>query len=191
MAARGLLKSKFKWKNILNELFLLPMVIPTIIVAIAIYRFESILSITGTTFGLVCAHTVLAIPFVVTTVLAGLAGLDPNLEYAAQTLGASKTQTLYYVTLPIIKPAIFSATMFAFATSFDELVVTLFIAGVDGTTLPKQIWDGVRTQLDPTITSIASILIVSIATVMLAPNLKGVFRRRRPAVNDGLDDKIV
>ncbi len=179
MAARGLMRSGLRWKGILNEMFLLPMVIPTIIVAISIYRFESMLSITGTTFGLVCAHTVLAMPFVITTVLAGLSGLDPNLEYAAQTLGANRKQTLLYVTLPIIKPAVFSATMFAFATSFDELVVTLFISGVSGTTLPKQIWDGVRTQLDPTITSIASILIVSVVTIMLAPNLKGAFRMRR------------
>lgn len=179
MAAKGLLKADFRGKHLLNELFLLPMIIPTIIVAIALYRFESMLSITGTTFGLVCAHTVLAMPFVITTVLSRLASLDPNLEFAAQSLGADKMQTFFKVTLPIIKPAIFSATMFAFATSFDELVVTIFIAGVDGTTLPKQIWDGVRTQLDPTITSISSILIISVITIMVAPNIKGVFRKMK------------
>jgi putative spermidine/putrescine transport system permease protein len=188
MAAKGLLKATFKGKHLLNELFLLPMIIPTIIVAIALYRFESILSITGTTFGLVCAHTVLAMPFVITTVLSRLASLDPNLEFAAQSLGANRVQTFYMVTLPIIKPAILSATMFAFATSFDELVVTIFIAGVNGTTLPKQIWDGVRTQLDPTITSISSILIISVITIMLAPNIKGLFRKPLEVPEESIPD---
>jgi putative spermidine/putrescine transport system permease protein len=188
MAAKGLIKAKFRGKHLLNELFLLPMIVPTIIVAIAIYRFESMMSITGTTFGLVCAHTVLAMPFVITTVLSRLASLDPNLEFAAQSLGANKMQTFFKVTLPVIRPAVFSATMFAFATSFDELVVTIFIAGVNGTTLPKQIWDGVRSQIDPTVTSIASILIISIVTIMLAPNVKEAFRKARSVHDDGLPD---
>jgi putative spermidine/putrescine transport system permease protein len=189
MAAKGILKSNFRGKAFLNEVFMMPMIVPTIIVAIAIYRFESTFSLTGTTVGLVCAHTVLAIPFVITTVMSRLSSLDPNLENAAMTLGANRLQTFFRITVPIIKPAIFSATMFSFATSFDEIVVTLFICGVDTTTLPKQIWDGVRTQLDPTITAISSILIMCVVAIMLSPNVKAFFKKDKSVQQEALPEE--
>ena len=189
MAAKGLLKASRRGKMVLNEFFMLPMLVPTIIVAIAIYRFESIFSLTGTTAGLVFAHTVLALPFVITTVVSRLSALDPNIEYASMSLGANRMQTFFRVTLPMIKPALFSATMFAFATSFDELVVTLFICGVNVTTLPKQIWDGVRTQLDPTITSISSILIMCVITIMLSPSIKSFFKKSKLVEEEAVPDE--
>lgn len=141
IAAYGLSKSKFKLKGAITELFMMPMLVPAIIIGIAIFRFESDLKINGTITGLVIAHTVLAIPFVIRTVLASLVGINPNYELASQNLGANKVQTFIKVTLPIIRPAMFSGAMFAFATSFDEIVVSQFICGVKVKTLPKLIWD--------------------------------------------------
>lgn len=177
MAAQGLHKSTFKGKSIVTELFMMPMLVPAIIVGIAILRFEADLKISGTITGLVAAHTLLAIPFVIRTVLASLAGLNPNFELAAQSLGATKFQAFMKVTFPIIKPAIFSGAMFAFATSFDEIVVSQFLCGIRVKTLPKVMWDGLNQQLDPTITSIAAIMITFITILMVLLNAKDIFSR--------------
>ncbi len=189
MAAYGLYKSNFKGKSVITEFFMMPMLVPGIIFGLAIYRFESQtkffgLPLAGTMTGLVIAHTVLAIPFVIKTVLASLAGLNPNLELAAQSLGANKFKALVKVVFPCIKPAIFSGAMFAFATSFDEIVVTQFIAGVRVTTLPKKMWEGVKQQLDPTITAIAAILILGITILMVAMNAKDIFYKKPKAIKE-------
>ncbi len=189
MAAEGLAKCEFRGKNILQELFMLPMIVPTIITAIALYRFESGLSISGTTLGLVTAHTLLALPFVISTVLSRLVSLDPNLEQAAMSLGANRLRAFIVVTMPIIRPALVSAALFAFATSFDELVVTLFIAGVSSRTLPLQIWNDIRSQLDPTVTAIASILIVTVAIIMFASNFGTLFEKKRKTGETGVNGK--
>lgn len=181
LAAEGIVKSDFPGKNMIREMFMLPMIVPTIIVAIAVYKFQSNIGMTGTTIGLVTAHTILAIPFVITPVLSSLSNLDPNLENAAMSLGANRRQTFFKITLPTIKTSVFSGAMFAFATSFDELVVTLFISGISVTTLPKRIWDGVRTQLDPTIASISSILIISVI-IILAVSLMVEGRQKTKSV---------
>jgi len=182
MAAEGLVRCKFPGKNILQQLFMLPMIVPAIIVAIALYRFESALAFSGTMFGLVMAHSLLGLPFVITTLLARLVSLDPNLEYAAMNLGANRLTTFFRVTFPIIRPAIVSSALFAFAISFDELVVTLFIAGISSQTLPLRIWEDIRTQLDPTITSISSILIVTVMLIMLIANRHSL--RKQPAFKE-------
>ena len=178
MAAEGLARCKIPGKKILEEIFMLPMIVPAIIIAIALYRFESTLSFSGTIFGLVMAHSLLALPFVITTVLSRLVSIDPNLENAALNLGANRLTAFFRVTFPIIRPAIISASLFAFAISFDELVVTLFIAGISSQTLPLRIWEDIRTQLDPTITAIASILIVGVMIAMVLSNLDS-FRKHR------------
>ena len=119
----------------------------------------------------------MAVPFVIRTALASLSGLNPNYELASRSLGANSFLTFLRVTVPMIKPALFSGAMFAFATSFDEIIVTQFLCGVQITTLPKRIWDGLNQQLDPTITAIAAIVIVFITAVMLLSNAKTLFGR--------------
>jgi putative spermidine/putrescine transport system permease protein len=178
LIAEGLQKSKFKGKSFVTELFMLPMLIPGIIVGISLFKFESQLKLNGTLTGLIVAHTVLAVPFVVRTVLASLSGLNPNYELAAQNLGANRLQTFMKITFPIIKPAIFSGAMFAFATSFDEIVVSQFICGTKVKTLPKVIWDGLNQQLDPTITSIATIMITVITIIMIVLNAHDIFYKK-------------
>ncbi len=188
MAAYGLSKAKFRLAGLLTELFMTPMLVPAIICGLAIYRFESQAHLSGTIFGLVIAHTVLAIPFVIKTVLASLAGIDPNLELAAQSLGAGKVRSFMSVVIPIIRPAVFSGAMFAFATSFDEIVVTQFIAGVRVKTLPKMMWDGLKQQLDPTITSIAAIMIAGVTLLMVIMNGKDIFGREVHAAAEETED---
>jgi putative spermidine/putrescine transport system permease protein len=189
-AALGLHKSNFKGKGIVTELFMMPMLVPAIIVGMAIYRFESKTGISGSLLGLVVAHTLLAIPFVIRTVLSSLGGINPNLELAARSLGANPAMAFLKVTLPGIRSAIFSGGMFAFATSFDEIVVTQFIAGIRVTTVPKQIWDGLKQQLDPTITAISSIVIVGISLGMVALNHRSIFPKKINIVReDGLEEE--
>lgn len=178
LIAEGLNKSNFKGKSIITELFMMPMLVPGIIVGISLFKFESELKISGTITGLIIAHTVLAVPFVVRTILASLAGLNPNYELAAQNLGANKMETFLKITFPIIKPAVFSGAMFAFATSFDEIVVSQFICGIRVKTLPKVIWDGLNQQLDPTITSIATIMITAITILMILMYSRDIFGRK-------------
>jgi len=189
MAAQGIHKSDFKGKGLLTDFFMMPMLVPAIIVGVAILRFESDLKINGTITGLVTAHSLLAIPFVIRTVLASLAGLNPNYELAAQNLGATKFQAFMKVTFPIIKPAIFSGAMFAFATSFDEIVVSQFICGIKVKTLPKVMWDGLNQQLDPTITSIAAIMITFITILMIIINAGDIFARPAHVKEEALPDE--
>jgi putative spermidine/putrescine transport system permease protein len=188
LVAEGIYKSNFKGKGILTEIFMMPMLIPAIIIGISVFRFESELKLNGTIPGLVVAHTVLAIPFVIRTVLASLMGMNPNYELAAQNLGANKVQTFLRITLPIIKPAMFSGAMFAFATSFDEVVVSMFLCGVRVKTLPKVMWDGLNQQLDPMITSIASIMVTIISVIMIAANSREIFRRNKSVGEEKLPE---
>jgi len=188
LAAEGIHKSNFKGKGLVTELFMMPMLVPAIIVGLALYRFEAQNNISGTFIGLVIAHTLLAIPFVIRTVLASLSGLNPNFELAAQNLGANKFLAFMKVTFPIIKPAMFSGAMFAFATSFDEIVVTQFISGIKVATLPKRMWDGLKQQLDPTITAIAAIMIVGITIIMVIANGKDIFAKTYHVQEEVLED---
>ncbi|MCX7711408.1 MAG: ABC transporter permease [Clostridia bacterium] len=181
MTSIGLVKGNFPGKQLLQNIFLMPLVVPTIIIAIAVYSFQSKTGLVGTTFGLVTAHTIMATPFVIVTVLASLKGMDPNLEYAAMSLGANPFLTFMKVTLNVIKPAIASSALFAFVTSFDEIVVTLFISGVSVTTLPKKMWDGVRTQVDPTIAAVSSIMIILIVVILISSQIYGEVRDNKMA----------
>ncbi len=179
LAAEGLSKSEFRGKSAVIEAFMMPMLVPGIIVGIAVYRFEAGLSLSGSFTGLLIAHVLMAVPFVIRTVLASLEGYNPDFELASRSLGADSLTTFLRVTVPIIRPALFSGAMFAFATSFDEIVVSQFISGVDVTTLPKRIWDGLNQQLDPTITAISAIVIVLITLAMIFSNAKTLFGRER------------
>ena len=188
LAAEGLSKSEFKGKSAVIEAFMMPMLVPGIIVGIAIYRFEAGLSLSGSFSGLLIAHVLMAVPFVIRTVLANLEGYNPNYELASRSLGANSLVTFLRVTVPMIRTALFSGAMFAFATSFDEIVVSQFICGVEVTTLPKRIWDGLNQQLDPTITAIAAIVIVLISLIMIFSNSKTLFGREPKQVREELPD---
>jgi putative spermidine/putrescine transport system permease protein len=173
LAALGLARSTSRFKPVLMGLFAAPLVVPVIITAVALFYFYARLGLAGSYLALILAHTSLALPFVIVTVAATLQGFDQNLVRAASSLGASPLRTFFVVTLPLILPGICSGAVFAFITSFDDIVVALFVGSPDRRTLPRQIFSGVRESISPTITAAAVILIlVSIATMVVVEALR-------------------
>jgi putative spermidine/putrescine transport system permease protein len=170
-AAALALRRSFRGKALVSLIVVAPMVVPVIIVAIGIYGLYARLQMVGTLAGLVLAHTVLALPFVVVVVTATLRGFDETLELAAHNLGANRWQTFRLVTLPLIRPGVVSGALLAFITSFDEVVVAIFVSGARNPTLPKQMWDGIRTEIDPTVAAVSTLLIAVTTTVLAAITL--------------------
>ncbi len=166
LAALGLVRGDFRFKPIVIGLIISPMIVPVIITAIGVYFVYAPLGLTSSRLGLVLAHTVLATPFVVVVVHATLQGFDPALWRAALSLGAPPPAVFIKVVLPLIAPGVIAGAIFAFTTSFDEIVTTIFIAGPEQRTLPLQMFEGVREQISPTITAAATLLI-AVSVVML------------------------
>ncbi len=161
LAALGLSSRQMPRRELITSILIAPMIIPLIISATGIFFFYSQIGITSSLLGIIIAHTALGIPFVVITVTATLAGFDSSLTRAAATLGATPWTTFRTVTLPIISPGVASGGLFAFGTSFDEVVVVLFIApNPDQYTIPRQMWSGIREQISPAILAMATLLIV-------------------------------
>jgi putative spermidine/putrescine transport system permease protein len=159
---------------------LLPIVIPSIIFAIGLYRFYAELRLLGTYTGVIIAHAVTGIPYVVVTVAASLANVDSRLELAARGLGANPWQVIRRVTLPSIVPGMLSGALFAFVHSWDELVVVLFIASREVTTLPRMIWNSINESLDPRIAAIAVVLILVSVLLLLTEQSWSARRKRSP-----------
>lgn len=168
-AALGLVRGRLKFKPIIAGLVVAPMIVPYVIVGLAVYAMALEVGLTQTTLGFVTVHTALAVPYVVVNVAAALANYDRRLEQAAMSLGASPVTTFRTVTLPIIAPAMAAGALFAFITSWDEVVVSLFLSGPELTTLPVKMWSGVRVQIDPTVAAVSSLLLLfTIAVFVLA-----------------------
>ncbi len=166
--AFSLARGKFLGRGLLDRIAMAPIIVPTIILSVAVYGLFAKLKLIGEWYGLVVAHTVLALPFVVLVMVAGLRDFDRALEQAAEGLGASRWRTLRRVTLPILRPSLVSAGLLAFITSFDEVVVALFLSGAR-MTLPKKMFDNILMEIDPTIAavSVMQILLVSVVLVLI------------------------
>ena len=171
LASLALVRGNFKGKKLIYAMLLSPLVIPVIIVGVSLYYFFSWLHLIGTMWGLVMAHTCLALPFVVVNVTATLQGFDITLERAALSLGASRLATFMKVTFPLIRPGVITGALFAFITSFDEVVIAIFITGSRAVTLPRQMWDGIRISINPTISAVASLLIVFSIFLLLSTEM--------------------
>ena len=167
VAALGLTRADFRGKGLVMAVLLSPMIVPVVIVAVGFYFFFAPLGLTASYTGLILAHTALGTPFVVITVAATLKGFDDNLARAAASLGAAPVTTFFKVILPLIAPGVASGALFAFATSFDEVVVVLLVAGPEQRTLPREMFSGLRENISPTITAVATIMIL-LSVVMLA-----------------------
>jgi putative spermidine/putrescine transport system permease protein len=165
-ASLGLTSSRIRGKQIITGILISPMIVPLIITAVGVYFAFSPLGMTDSLLGLILAHAALGAPFVVVTVTATLAGFNETLSRAGRSLGASPLRVFLQVKLPIIAPGVVSGALFAFATSFDEIVVAIFLTGPDQRTIPRQMWAGIREQLSPTILAVASLLVV-ISTLLL------------------------
>lgn len=154
-------------RTIASGLILSPLIMPVIVVAIGVYYAFARYGLVGTPLGLILAHTCLAVPFVVTSVGSSLAGYDRRLTMAALSLGASPVAAFRQVTLPLIRPGIVVGALFAFLTSFDELVVSLFLSGTGAVTLPRRMWEDLRYALDPTIAAVSTLTILVTVLPML------------------------
>ena len=166
IAAMGIARLPRALRLLVAGLVLSPLIVPGIVVAIGIYYAFSRYGMVGSPVGLIFAHTCLAVPFVVTSVSASLAGIDPRLEQAALSLGATPRAAFFQVTLPLIRPGVLVGALFAFITSFDELIVALFISGSGAVTLPRRMWDDLRFQIDPTIAAVSTLTIVLTVALM-------------------------
>ena len=159
LAAMGLVRGEFRGKNLMMAIIISPMVAPVVIVAVGMFFFFAKVSLLNSYPGLVIAHAILGVPFVVITVTAVLKNYDVRLSRAAASLGAPPLLIFRKITLPLIAPGVFSGALFAFAASFDEVVVTLFLASPRQRTLPIQMFAGIRENLDPTIAAAATLMI--------------------------------
>jgi putative spermidine/putrescine transport system permease protein len=159
LGALGVVRGRFPGQQAVQALFLAPLIVPTVVVAIGIYSVFSRWRLTGTVAGLVMAHSALGIPFVVATVSASLRTVDPTLERAAATLGANRLKVFWRITLPLILPGLLAGALFAFVTSLDEVVVAIFLTTPTLVTLPVQIWSTLQDFLDPTIAAISGMLL--------------------------------
>ncbi|MET2832887.1 ABC transporter permease [Mesorhizobium shangrilense] len=175
LAALGLSRPNFPWRTAVMSVLISPIIVPIVITAVGTYFFYADIGLLNTYTGLILAHTTLATPVVVITVTATLAGYDHSLTRAAASLGASPITAFFKVTLPLILPGMISGSLFAFLTSFDEVVVALFLAGPEQTTLPKVMFSGIREQISPSITAAATVLILFAVTVLTTAEL---LRRR-------------
>jgi putative spermidine/putrescine transport system permease protein len=167
--AFSLVRGRYPGRALIDRLMATPMIVPAIVISVADYGLFAKLKLIGAWYGLAMAHTVLALPFVVIVLTAGLRGLDPALEQAAIGLGASRLTAVRRVTLPQIAPSLVSAMVLAFIVSFDELVVAMFLAGTQ-MTLPKKMFDNIRMEIDPTIAavSVLQILLIAVALAIAA-----------------------
>ena len=160
LAALGLSSPHMPARRLVMGFLISPLVTPVIIAAAGMFFFYTRLGLGQTHLGLILAHAALGTPFVVITVTATLAGYNHDLTRAAASLGAGPVRTFRSVQLPLIAPGVISGALFAFATSFDEVVVVLFLAGVEQRTIPRQMWAGIRENISPAILAVAAFLIV-------------------------------
>lgn len=175
IAALGLSRPEMPYGDWIMGLLISPMIVPLIISAAGMYFFYSSVGLANTYTGIILAHAALGTPFVIITVTATLAGFDHSLTRAAANLGATPHVTFFRVTMPLTLPGVISGALFAFITSFDEVVLVIFLAGFEQRTLPRQMWSGIREQISPTILAVATILVVMSILLLSAVEL---LRRR-------------
>jgi len=175
IAALGLSRSEMPFKSTIMMILISPMIVPLIISAAGMFFFFSQIGISGTFIGVVLAHAALGIPFVIITVTATLVGFDQSLIRAAASLGASPARTFFKITMPLILPGVVSGALFAFITSFDEIVIVLFVAGPEQRTIPREMWSGIREDISPTILAVATLMVL--LSVLLLVTIE-LLRRR-------------
>jgi len=167
-AALALARSRSRWAGLIFAFFLAPMIVPRIVIAVGLFYLFAQIGLVATNTGLVIGHTVLALPFAFVAIAAVLKSYDWRLDQAAATLGANKVQALRFVTVPLIRSGLTAAFLFAFITSFDELTVAIFVSGGIKTTLPKQMWDDMILQLNPTLAAVSVVVFLIVTTLLLA-----------------------
>jgi putative spermidine/putrescine transport system permease protein len=175
MAALGLSRPHMPFKAIIMSILISPMIVPLIITAAGMFFFYAKVNLVYSFTGIILAHVALSTPFVVITVTATLVGFDTNMTKAAQSLGARPIKTFFKVIMPLILPGVISGALFAFITSFDEVVIVMFMASLNELTIPKQMWAGIRQEISPVILCMATCLVALSIFLLTAVEL---LRRR-------------
>ena len=160
VAAIGLSRSEMPHRRLIMSILISPMIVPLVITAAGTSFFYSKVHLSQTYLGVIMAHAVLGTPFVIITVTATLVGFDKSLVRASNSLGAGPIETFFKIQMPLIVPGVISGGLFAFITSFDEVVAVLFLASPEQRTIPRQMWSGIREQISPTILAVATLLVL-------------------------------
>jgi ABC-type spermidine/putrescine transport system permease subunit II len=168
LGAYALARSRASGRRLLRSLILLPLIVPSLITAIAIYGLFSDLNLRGTIVGFIIAHAVLAIPFVTVIMTASFLGLDSRIEDAARGLGANRVQAIWRITIPLVLPGLVSSALLSFLVSFDELMIALFLSDPFVSTLPKKLWDGIQMEIDPTLAAVSTIFTAVSLVILIA-----------------------
>lgn len=179
-ASLGIVRSRPRWSSAAQQFFMLPLIVPGIVIAVGLYSVFLRTGLLGTLPGFVLAHAVVALPLVITNVLASLRGVDPRMADAAASLGAGRWDVFRLVTLPLIAPGVLSGALLAFVTSFDEVILSLFIQSPYLQTLPVRIFRSVTRDTDPTVAAVAVMTMLASITIMLIAQF-GIRRGRRTA----------
>jgi putative spermidine/putrescine transport system permease protein len=177
-ASFGFVRHRIYGRSLMNNLFMAPLIVPHVVTALGDYKFLAALGIVGTHVGLILAHTVLSVPVAFLTLTAALKGFDRNLERAAAISGASPFRAFWYVTLPVLRPGFAVAAFFAFLTSFNESVISIFVAGRSASTLPKKMFESIRQESDPTLAVVSSLLIGLIFAIFIVGSTANLSKRR-------------
>ncbi|WP_322057902.1 ABC transporter permease [Paraburkholderia sp. J63] len=167
LAAWSLVRGQFGRKKLIISFCLLPLIVPSIITSVALYFASAPLDLVGSKIWIAVCHASLALPIVLLILIGSMQGIDPSIERAAAGLGASGTRILLTVTMPMVAPGIVSAAFFSFLTSFDELIVSLFLSGLTTETLPVRIWNSLTMNMEPVIAAISSFLILLTTGLLL------------------------
>ena len=175
LAALGMTRVNFRGKGLLLAVLISPIIVPLVITAVGMFYFYAKVGLVGTLTGIILAHAALGVPFVVITVTATLVGFDHDMVRAGAILGANPVRVFFMVTLPLILPGVISGALFAFATSWDEIIIVLFLATTEEHTIPRRMWSGIRELISPTIASAATMLIILSIILMFVMEL---LRRR-------------
>ncbi len=180
LAAIGLSRSEMPYRGLIMSILISPMIVPLVITAAGMFYFYSQIGLSQTKFGVILAHAALGTPFVIITVTATLVGFDKSLVRAAASMGADPVRTFFKIQMPLILPGVISGGLFAFITSFDEVVAVLFLASPEDRTIPRQMFSGIREQISPTILAVATILvIISIGLLTMVEILRRRSERMR------------
>jgi putative spermidine/putrescine transport system permease protein len=183
LASVGLSRPEMPFRGVITGLLISPMIVPIVITATGMFFFFSSIGLAQSYLGLILAHALLGAPFVVITVTATLASFDRSLMRAAANLGAGPLYAFFNVQAPLILPGVISGALFAFVTSFDEVVVVIFLASADQRTIPRQMWSGLREQVSPTILAVATLLVlISLALLTTLELLRRRVERLKAAV---------
>jgi putative spermidine/putrescine transport system permease protein len=178
-AAFGYVRHRFRGKTLVNLLIMAPLIVPHVVSALAYYGFLGRAKLTGTLLGVMIAHGMLAVPVAFLVISATLKGFDQNLERAAMSSGAGPFRTFVHVTLPVLRPGMLVGALFAFLSSFNEAVVSIFIGGRGAATLPKKMYESIRLESDPVIAVVSTLLV---SAVVLGVLIAMFLRRRSPHV---------